>query len=616
MSTSYSFSNQEISEILENVASALIVNDEDRFRIMAYENASQVIGNLSKDVKTYWQEGKLDEIPGIGKQMAAYLDELFKTGKVKHFSQIFHSLPSAFFTLLKIPGIGPKNSLKLCKALKINSAEKAIEQLKKAAEQGKIRTIESFGEKSEQDILKSISDWERSGTKMLLPDALNIADEVITYLKKCPEIDLIEGLGSLRRKASLVGDVDIAVTSNNPTKAIAFFTAYPLKKEVLAQGETKASIILNSGKQIDLRVVDKECWGSLFQHFTGSKEHNIHLREIALGKGLSLSEYGIKPATSNQLPAASNRLPVARNQQPAASKLIKFADEKKFYEYLGMDWIEPELRENRGEIEASLNHKLPKLIELKDIKGDLHLHSSFNIEPSHDLGVDSMEEMIRKAKQLNYSYLAFSEHSPSISQHSEKQIYDIIKRKKDTIDKLNYSRENKNNDRTNKLFIFNSLEIDINPNGERSISDRCLELLDFAIVSIHSSFKLDRAEMTKRILKALDHPKVKILGHPIGRLLNHRFGYEFDLEQVFQYCLKNNKYLEINSLPDRLDLPDDLIKEAIKFGVKMIINTDSHSSKQMDNMKFGVYNARRGWASTSDIINTLEYNKIKERLIE
>jgi DNA polymerase (family 10) len=607
MSASHNFTNQQISELLDNMAAAYIVKNVDRFRIMAYEKAAAEIAASALDVANLWKEGKLDSIPGIGKQMTAYLDELFKTGKVKHFNNVFKDLPPAMFTFMKVPGIGPKNAYKLCLNLKITSASGALEKLKQAAESGKISQIEGFGEKSSQEILQGLGEMSRRTKRILLPQALRIGEEVLVYLKKHPAVAKGDMLGSLRRKKATIGDIDLAVVSSKPEEVIKWFTAYPKKLRVLEAGPTKASLIVAQEKQVDLRVVEEKEYGSLLQHFTGSKEHNIHLREVAIGKGMSLSEYGIK-----KLKAQSSKVKtIAQN-----SKLMTFADEREFYNFLGMEWIPPELREDRGEIELALKHKLPKLVEAKDIKGDLHLHSDFAIETSHDLGVNTMKEIVVKAQSLNYEYICFSEHNPSTSKHNDEQIISIIKRKKEVIDKLNYSEKNNRIKRTNKVFIFNGLEIDIKPDGKRAIPDKALDLLDFAIVSVHSSFRMPKAEMTKRILTALDHPKVKILGHPTGRLLNRREGYDLDWEQIFDFCQKKQKIIEINAYPDRLDLPDELVVEAIKRGIKLVINTDAHLVEQMDFMLYGVFNARRGWAKASDIVNILGYNEIKKLLMD
>ena len=484
---------------------------------------------------------------------------------------------------MEIPGFGPKRAYKLVKEFKLDNPETAIYELEKAAKQGKIAFLDGFGQKSQGDILRAISEFrEGKGktTRMVLPYAQEIAEKIVDYLKKSKFVITAEPLGSLRRKMATVGDIDIAVSSNNPQSVISHFISYPHKERVIEKGDITASMLVSGGRQIDLMVQPPEAFGSLLQHFTGSKSHNIALREYAIKKGLSLSEYGIK---------------VGR-----IKKLQKFDTERKFYNFLGMEWIPPEIRENTGEIELAVSHKLPKLIELEDIKGDLHIHSSFPIEPSHDLGKNSIQEMMTKAKELGYEYIGFSEHNPSISKHESSEVYAIISKRNKNIEQINSN--------INNVRIFKLLEVDILPNGSLAIDNKCLDLLDGAIVSIHSLFNMNKHTMTKRILKGLSHKKAKILAHPTGRMLNERPGYELNWNEVFAFCKKFNKALEINSWPARLDLPDDLIRQAIQNGVRLVINTDSHSTAEMNLMRYGVAMARRGWAGKNDILNTLGYN--------
>jgi DNA polymerase (family 10) len=594
--------NKEIASLLKAIAAAYEVKGESRFKVIAYERASTAVEHASSEVKDLWDDKQLQTVPGIGTSIASHLDELFKTGKVKHFEQVVRGLPSAMFEFLEIPGIGAKTAWKLCEKLKIKDSQGALLKLEQAAKKGKIKVFEGFGEESEKNILEGIEELRRWEGRILLPYAWRLAKELIEYMKREKSVLRIDPLGSLRRMASTVGDIDLAVATKDSPRVIDHFVKFPQAKEILAKGKNTARLILRNGYQVDLKTQKPSAYGAMLQHFTGSKHHNIHLREIALKKKMSLSEYGIKKKAGR------------------GWKLMEFDTEKKFYQALGMDWIPPELREDTGEIEAALlrpladqgkQHKLPKLLKLTDIKGDLHLHSDFSVEPSHDPGNDSMEEMIKKGKDLGYEYLAFSEHNPSLSQHTPKQIISILKRKKDKIDKINYSsKKNPQN-----LKIFNSLEIDIRPNGELAIPQEGLKALDFAIVAVHGSFKMSRKKMSLRVLRALAHPKVKILAHPTGRMLGQREGYELEWEKIFQFCLKNQKVLEINAHPKRLDLPDVLVKEAVKIGVKIVIGSDAHSLEEMGLMKYGVSVARRGWTQKGDVLNTLKYDKIIKWLV-
>ncbi|MBM3205381.1 DNA polymerase III, partial [Candidatus Shapirobacteria bacterium] len=464
MKMSREMSNKEVARLLRAVAAALEVKGKNRFQIAAYDRAATAIEHLTIEVKDLWDDGNLKEIPGVGINLEGHLDELFRKGKVTHFNQIFKGLPPAMFEFLEVPGIGPKTAYKLCQELKIKEAKEALSSLTKAAQQGKIRQIEGFGEQSEKDILESLDKQGKKEDRMLLPFAWELAQKVIDYLKK-GQIGLkIDPLGSLRRMTATVGDIDLAVATKEPKRAIERFVNFPEAKEVVASGGNTARIIHRSGRQVDLKTMNPEAYGALLQHFTGSKQHNIHLREIAQKRGLSLSEYGIKRKLAN-----------GRWRQE------KYESEEKFYQALGMDFIPPELREDVGEIEAAQKKQLPQLVEIGDIRGDLHVHSNFPIEPSHDEGADSFEVLLKKAKSLGYEYLALSEHNPSFSRHNAKQIMSLLKSKREKIDKLNYSRV-----KNMSVYAFNSLEIDIKPNGDLALPEEALEYLDFAIASVHA----------------------------------------------------------------------------------------------------------------------------------
>ncbi len=583
--------NVEIAKLLRNVAAAFTIVNERKyyFQIVAYQKAADTLANTTTQVSDLLKENKLDELPGIGESIKQHLSELVRTGHVRHFDAILSRVSPAVFPLLEIPSIGPKKANKLVTAFNLKNPDTVVEDVAKAAREGKIATLETFGEKSQADILRAVGEFHEGAgktTRMLLPFADELAEKLVAYLKKSPHIKEAQPLGSLRRKSPTVGDIDIAVATDSPADAIVHFISYPYKDRVIEKGPNTASILTSGGHQVDLMTQPTEAFGSLLQHFTGSKHHNVHLREIALKKGLSLSEYGIKDVHDK------------------SGKRKLFDSEEKFYGALGMQWIPPEMREDTGEIELALKHELPKIIELADIKGDFHIHSNFPIEPSHDLGQNSMEDMLKKAEQLGYDYLAFSEHNPSVSKHTKQQIYSILERRKEKIEQLK--------SKTKNVRIINLLEVDILVNGDLAIDDKCFDYLDAAIVSIHSSLGMEKDKMTARVLKGLSHPKAKIFAHPTGRMINERPGYTLDWEKIFAFCKEHHKALEINSWPQRTDLPDSLIREAVEHGVKLTIDTDSHATAHMDLMKYGVYNARRGWAKKSDILNTMEYNRVKE----
>lgn len=577
--------NLQIAKLFRAVAAALGLSEGDnRFRTIAYEKAADAIEHASSEVKDLWDDKKLDTLSGVGKGISATLDELFRTGEVKHFAEILKPFPPALFELLEVPGIGPKRAYKLTKELGISKAHSAVSALEKAAKKGRVRVLEGLGEESEADILQGIKEYKGRSKRMLLNVAQTIADSVMDWMKKNSHVKRIDTLGSLRRQASTVGDVDLSIASDHPKEVMEHFKLYPNKSRILEAGDKSASLVLPNEYHVDIMVQPPAAYGALLQHFTGSKHHNIALRELALKKGLSLSEQGIK----------------------IDGQIKQFALEEEFYNYLGMDWIPPELREGENEIALAKDHKLPKLIEVGDIRGDLQIHSNLDIETSHDLGVSSLEELTTVAAKLNYEYIGVTEHNPAVSGHTEKQIIDLVKRKSEAVHKFN-SREN-------RIHIFNGMEIDIQPNGNRALPDEALELLDYACVSIHSSFRGKREEMTKRVLRAFDHPKVKFFAHPTGRLLGEREGVELDWDKIFDYCQRQNKWLEVDGWPNRLDLPDTVVHAAIKGGVKIVVDTDSHAADHLPYMRYGVSVARRGWATKEDVVNTVNLVEMK-RLI-
>ncbi len=590
----------EIAELLRAVAASYKLKNEDkyRFQIIAYDKAADSVEHASSELKDLWDEGKLDELAGIGKSISQHLGEVFKTGKSKHFAEVMSGLPPQIFDLMAIPGIGVKTAYKLVKGLNIKK-DNSVKQLKEHAEIGNIGKLEGFGKDSETDILRSIKEVEGRPRRYLLPYAENISSDICEWIRNDPSVIRVDALGSIRRKVSTVGDIDISASSDKPLDVIEHFVKYPKTQRVIEKGKSSASIVITPDIQIDLMVQKPVSYGSLLQHFTGSKHHNIALREYALKRKLSLSEYGIRKIGKKGLDT--------------------FETEEDFYKALGLEWIPPEIREDNGEIEASLNQAegktpgLPNLVDVIDIKSDLQIHSNFNIETSHDIGLSSIEEIVDKANSLNYEYLALTEHNPSHSKHNKNEIIDILKRKKEAVDKINdsYVKSVKGSVR----YVFNSLEIDILQNGVLPVSDLGMELLDFALVSIHSSFRLSRNIMTKRVLSALSHPKVKIFAHPTGRIIGKREGIELNWETIFDYCLKNNKFLEINADPMRLDLPDFLVKEAVKFGIKLDLGTDAHHIDLMDNMQYGVSVAIRGWATKKDIINCLSLTEFIKVLL-
>ncbi|MBI2022261.1 DNA polymerase/3'-5' exonuclease PolX [Candidatus Daviesbacteria bacterium] len=579
MAEESNFTNQQVASLLREVVAALTIKKGSIFQIRAYEGAADAIEHLTSEVKDLWEEDKLDQIPGVGTNIAKYLEELFQKGKVAHFESIKRGIEPQVFEFLDITGIGPKTALELAKL-----GVKDLKDLTQKIERGEL-VKKGFSEKIAQKIALSLKQGSAKTGRMFLPYAASYAQKILNYLKNCPDIIAVDPLGSLRRQVATIGDLDFAAASNEPEKVVEYFIKMPGVSRILDSGENKANIILNSGLEVDLLVGKPESYGALLQHFTGSKHHNIELRSLAQKKGISLSEYGVKDVNTD--------------------KLIATKTEGDLYQILGMDTPEPELRENTGEIEMALKHKLPKLIEFKDIKGDLHLHSSFPLEPSHDSGANSIEQIIEYAVKLGYKYVGISDHSPGFTTHDFFSASKLIQKRTEYIQKL--ASEYKKS-----IRVLNGLEIDILGDGSLSVANEALATLDYSIAGIHSGHRGTKEVITKRILTALENPYVDILAHPTGRLLNERPSYEADWEKIFKFCAKNKKLLEIDAFPNRLDLRDDLVRLALSFGVSFIINTDAHHIDQMENMPFGVSVARRGWAEAKSIVNTWDWKKFAE----
>lgn len=562
-------SNQRLAKILRNVAAAYTIKKAGNFfQIRAYENVADSIEQSTAEVFDLWIEGKLDQIPGIGPSIKGYLEELFKTGKVKHFEQVQKDIPNVVFDLLDISGVGPKTAEKIA-----DLGVKDLDDLKKKLKSG-VLVNKGFSAKLAQNIMQGLRQLSQKDNRMLLPYAYAQSEKILGYLKKSLFVLKVDSLGSLRRMAATIGDLDFSASSKEPTKVVDYFIKMPGVARILDQGEFKASVVLNSGIRVDLLVGEPDSYGALLQHFTGSKIHNIKLRTYALKKGLSLSEY------------------------------VRTKTEEEFYRLLGMDVPPPEIREDTGEIEAALEHKLPMLVSLKDIKGDLHLHSNFPIEkPSHGIGADSIEDIVKNAEKLGYQYVGISDHSPSFNLSKDK-IKVTIGKRTNSIQQIKL--------KTKSIRVLNGLEIDILGDGSLSVPDEILATLDYCIAGIHSGHRGEKDIITKRLISALNNPHVDIISHPTNRLLNERDSSEGDWEMIFSLAAKNHKIMEINAFPNRLDLRDDLVRMAKTYGVKFIINTDAHEISQMDNMRFGVSVARRGWATKEDIVNTWDWKKFSK----
>jgi len=559
--------NKEIGKILYQIAKILeLSNEKDRFRVVAYERAAQQIENYPDEMVEVYKKGglkALEDVPGVGESIAEKIEELIKTGKLKYLEEIKEEVPAREVEFLEIPGVGPKTAIKIVRELKA----KNIDDLEKKLKEGKGDKL--FKAQTQANILRGINISKRLTGRMLITDALPIAEDFVTRIRKIDGVKRADYVGSLRRMKETIGDIDIIAASSNPQKLIEAFVKFPGVNQVMTKGEAKSTVIHSQGTQIDLEILPENEYGSLLQHFTGSKEHNVALRTYAQTKGMSLSEHGIK----------------------VGRKKYRFSSEEEYYGFLKMVWIPPELRENTGEIEAALKNQLPKLIELADIRGDLHVHSNWSD------GLMSIEEIVKIAQKLDYKYIVISDHTIGLGIAGGLDEKDLEKRQKE-IEKVQKKYP--------KIKILSSVEVNIKTNGDLDIKDWMLEKLDIVTASVHTSFFQDKETMTGRIIKAIDHPHVDIIGHPSGRIIGEREPYEALWQKIFEEAAKHKTALEISAFPNRLDLRDMLCREAKTFGVKFAISTDAHQIHHLDLMRFGVAVARRGWLEKEDIINTWE----------
>jgi DNA polymerase (family 10) len=561
--------NKELADLFEKMADILEFKDENPFKISAYRKASRIIGDLTQDIEEIAEQGELKNIPGIGEGMAQKIVEYLKTGKISKFEAVRKGVSDELIAIMDIPGMGPKTLSLLHREKGISN----LSQLEKALEDGSLMGLFGIGEKKIENIKRGILLLKQSKGRMNLGMAFPVAKRIVETLRQKTGSKKIEWAGSLRRMRENIGDIDILATGPEKGKIVRTFTNLPGVKEVLASGETKASVIVEGGTQIDLRVVEEDSYGAALQYFTGSKGHNIHLRGIAKAKGIKINEYGVFKG----------------------KKKIGGKEEKDVYRSLKMDWIDPELREDRGEIEAAQKGRLPKLVQESEIKGDLHVHSKWSD------GTFSIEEIAKAAQKRGYQYVAICDHSKSLKIAHGLDESRLMKQMEE-IDHLN--------DKLKGFQILKGTEVDILTDGKLDLSEKILEKLNIVVGAIHSGFKQDKEKMTKRIIRALENPYVHILAHPTGRLLGARDPYEVEIEELMEAAKKYGKALEINAYFERLDLDDIHCRKAKEMGIRVGIGTDSHHLDQMWMISLGVAVARRGWLETRDVLNTLSLKEI------
>ena len=566
--------NQEIAKIFNEIADLLELKGENPFRIRAYRRAAMQIEGLPKDVSQVTEE-ELIKLPGIGKDLAGKIKEYLNKGKIELHEELRKEFPETFLTLLQVPSLGPKTAKLVYEKLKI----KDINQLEEAARTGRLRTLPGIREKTEENILKGIEFLKRGTERRPIGRVLPLALDIVEHIKKKAPVNEIAIAGSLRRWKDTIKDIDILVTSSRPEEVMKAFVELPHVKDVLAKGQTKSSVIITEGIQVDLRVVEEDSFGAALQYFTGSKAHNIKLREMASKMGLKINEYGVFRESDN--------------------KRLGGKTEEEVYKILGLPWIPPELREDTGEIEAALEGRLPDIISIGDIKGDLHVHTKWS-DGSHDF-----ETLIESAKKRNYEYIAITDHSKGLGVArglDEERLLEQIR----LIDQIN--------NKLDRFRLLKGVEIDIRSDGRLDLSDDILKRLDIVVASIHSGFKQSKEQLTKRVLSAIRNPHVSVIAHPTGRLIGERDAYELDIEAIFREAKKYGVAFEINAYPLRLDLNEHHAKLAKEYGIPIVISTDTHLTQHFDYMTYGVSIARRAWLEKADVLNCLPYNELIKRL--
>ena len=566
--------NSEIAQIFNEVADLLEIEGANQFRVRAYRNAARTIEGYPDRVYKMVDSGEpIDEISGIGEDLANKIEEIVNTGNLIMLEELRSQTPQSLIKLLDISGLGPKRVQKLYQELDITN----IEALREALESGEVSELEGFGPKTTENILEALESKSFKKERTRLDIAEQFVDPLVDYLKEMDQVDEAIVAGSYRRRKATVGDLDIIAISDEGVKVCEAFVDFDSVSEVLSQGKTKASVKLRSGLQVDLRVVNKESYGAALLYFTGSKAHNIHLRNIAMDKGYKVNEYGVFEDED----------------------YILGETEEEIYDFFDMPFIVPELREDNGEIEAALDHNLPELIHLDDIRGDLQMHTK------ESDGENTLAEMADEAKRLGYEYIAITDHTSHIGVTQGLDAEDA----KDYIKKIEDFNEDQDD-----LIILKGIEVDVLKDGSLDLPVEILEQMDIVLASVHSNFSLDEEAQTNRIIKALENPNVNVLAHPSTRMIGSREPIKMNLQKIMEKALDLSCFLEINASPERLDLWDDAVRRARELGLKLVISTDAHRVSELANMKYGIFQARRGWASKSMILNTLSLKDLKQNL--
>jgi DNA polymerase (family 10) len=567
--------NIDIARIFDEIADVLELKNDNPFRIRSYRRGARIVRDLPEDARTLLEQGTLRNVPGIGQNLAEKIEEIVKTATCKSYEDVKKDPHYKLLGLLKIPGVGPKLAVRLHEEVGINS----MADLEAAARTGKLHSLDRIGEKLEQKILKGIEQQRRSRGRTKLSEALTYADSIAGLLGKVKGVKRIDIVGSLRRRRETIGDIDLLVIAESPARIMDVFTSMDTVTDVLARGDTKSSVLLRSGIQVDLRILPRKSYGAALHYFTGSKDHNVALRDMAKRKGLKISEYGIFNAKTG--------------------KMVGGRDEEEVFASVGLPLIPPEIRENWGEIEAAAEGRLPDLIDIGDIKGDLQMHTKATD------GGNTVEQMAAFAKKLGYKYIAITDHSKAVRVAGgldDRELADHLKEIKRV------------NAKVAGIEILTGVEVDILPDGSLDLSDRTLAQCDVVVAAVHSRFNMPKEEMTARVVKGIKNKYVNILAHPTGRLINERDPFEIDVDRLIAEAKATGIALELNAYPDRLDLRDIHCRAAKEAGVKISIDTDAHADLQLTAMRYGIMTAKRGWLEPADVINTWSLANLKRFL--
>lgn len=570
--------NPEIARTLEEVADILEIQNANPFRIRAYRNAVRTVQSLTTPLRRWVEENRpLTDLPGIGKEMATHIREMVETGTLGFRDELVAEVPRSLIDLMRLPGVGPKKARRFFDEMSICS----VDELEAAAKEGRIATIPGFGAKTQERILAGIQELRQHASRHLLVDAERSFEPLLGWLREVPEVERLEVAGSYRRRRETVGDIDLLALATQPGPVMDAFLHYPQRDKILMAGDTRSTITLGSGLQVDLRVVPPDCYGAALVYFTGSKEHNVKLRRRGVERGLRISEYGVFRVEGDA---------------EGEGERIAGREEADVYAAVGLAWVPPELREDRGEIEAASAGRLPALLRLEDLRGDLHMHSTWSD------GRNTIEEMVEACAARGYEYMVISDHSKALSMVNGLDAYRLREQWKE-IDEVRA--------RHPEIRILRSMEIDILGDGSLDLEDEMLAQLDLVLVSLHSRLDLPEAQQTERVLRALEHPEVDVFCHPTARLINRRRPVEMDVDAVLRRAAELGVAVELNANPHRLDLKDTHLELAKELGCKVVISTDSHRTRELDLMRYGVEQARRAGLEAGDVLNALPYKEFE-----